>query len=125
MAVRVVDSSAVAAVVFGEPEGPEVAERIRGHQLVAPGLLPYEVANVCVTKARRHSKQSKAILQAHALWPALGVRLVDVDMAEVASLALSTKLTAYDAAFLWLARRLDAELVTLDTGLSAAATGEA
>jgi predicted nucleic acid-binding protein len=34
---------------------------------------------------------------------------------------LRTGLTAYDAAYLWLARHLDAELVTLDTELQRAA----
>jgi predicted nucleic acid-binding protein len=32
-------------------------------------------------------------------------------------LAEHNELTAYDASYLWLARRLEAELVTLDQGL--------
>jgi len=36
-------------------------------------------------------------------------------------LALETGLTVYDASYLWLARRLGAELVTLDKALDAAA----
>ncbi len=41
---------------------------------------------------------------------------------EVVSLALATGLTAYDASYLWLARLLGAELVTLDRRLAAAAS---
>jgi predicted nucleic acid-binding protein len=36
-------------------------------------------------------------------------------------LAVQTQLTAYDAAYLWLARHLGAELVTFDATLKAAA----
>ncbi len=44
----------------------------------------------------------------------------DVDYAAVVAVAQQTALTAYDAAYLWLARHLDAELVTLDADLARA-----
>jgi predicted nucleic acid-binding protein len=37
---------------------------------------------------------------------------------EAFALARQTGLTAYDAAYLWLSRAYDAELVTLDTALN-------
>lgn len=43
MAVNVVDASAVAALLFGEPEAAAVAERLRGCDLAAPALLPFEI----------------------------------------------------------------------------------
>lgn len=46
---------------------------------------------------------------------------VEVNPDAVVALALETGLTAYDASYLWLARRLDAELVTLDRAPIAAA----
>ena len=48
-----------------------------------------------------------------------------MDHAEVVALALETGLTAYDASYLWLARRLGLELVTLDKALQAAVGGPA
>ena len=45
----------------------------------------------------------------------------DVDSREVVLLAERMRLSAYDASYLWLARRLNCELVTLDTDLAAAA----
>ena len=45
-----------------------------------------------------------------------------VDQAGVVVLATATGLTAYDASYLWLARHLQAELVTLDRRLAAAAS---
>ena len=45
-----------------------------------------------------------------------------VNQGEVVRLGLSTGLTAYDAAYLWLARALAMPLVTLDKKLGAHAT---
>jgi predicted nucleic acid-binding protein len=49
---------------------------------------------------------------------------LDVPMPEVVALARATGLTACDAAYLWLARALGAERVTLDGDLARAAAGE-
>ena len=38
---------------------------------------------------------------------------------------MQTKLTVYDASYLWLARHMQADLVTLDRELAAAARGQA
>ena len=52
-----------------------------------------------------------------------GMRLneLDVDHAGALTVAEETGLTAYDACYLWLARQLDAPLITLDAHLAAAA----
>lgn len=44
-----------------------------------------------------------------------------VDPAAVVHVAVETGLTAYDAGYLWLARELHSDLVTLDAALNAAA----
>ena len=48
------------------------------------------------------------------------VRIVEVDHSEALVLAERSGLSAYDATYLWLARRMSAELVTLDRHLAAA-----
>ncbi len=121
-AVKVVDASALAALLFGEPEAEAVAGRLDGARLVAPSLLAFELANVCLMKCRRHPKRRKALLAAFRLRGRLGVEEVAVDHASALELALKTGLTVYDASYLWLARQLGAELVTLDKELGRAAT---
>ena len=119
--MTVVDASAVAALVFGEPEGTAVAARLEGHPVAAPTLLAYEIGSVCLKKVRRHPRRRRALLSALAMATRMAVEEVDVPMAEVVDLARATGLTVYDAAYLWLARALDVELVTLDERLRRAA----
>jgi predicted nucleic acid-binding protein len=123
MPVKVVDASAIGALVFGEPEAEAVAARLSEAALAAPALLPFELASIAVKKLRRHPEQRAALLAAHALGGRLPVDLVAVDTASVVGVAEDTGLTAYDASYLWLARELQAELVTLDAALVAASAG--
>ena len=120
MAVKVVDASALAARLFGEPEADAVAARLHGSELVAPALLGFELANVCLIKSRRHPTQKDALLAAFSLRGRLQVANAPVDHDGALALATATGLTAYDASYLWLARRLGAELVTLDRKLTEA-----
>ena len=122
--VRVVDASALAALLFGEPEAESVAGRLQGGRFFAPTLLGFELANVCALKCRRHPEQRLAILKAFKLRARLEVEEVRVDHDAVAALALDSDLTAYDASYLWLSRQLGAELVTLDVQLARAALSE-
>lgn len=113
----VVDASALASVLFGEPGNEEVASRLEGRVLVAPALLRFELANICWKKVRRHPDDRERILAAHTLADGLDLHEVEVRFADVAKLADRTNLTAYDASYLWLAQALDLDLVTLDARL--------
>lgn len=110
-----VDASALAALLFAEPEAETIAERLEGARLVAPSLLD-------LTKIRRQPRQREALRTAFRLADRLRVETVAVDHAASLDLAEATGLTAYDASYLWLARALGAELVTLDRKLIAAVT---
>ena len=123
-ATKVVDASAIAALLFGEPEAEAIAGRLDGYRLTAPNLLAFELANVCLVKCRRHPDKREALLAGLKLRGRLGVEEIAVDDDAVVVLALETGLTAYDASYLWLARQSGADLVTLDKALDrAAATG--
>lgn len=121
MAIKVVDASALAALLFNEPEADTIAAQLDGSQLAAPALLGFELANVCLIKSRRHPEQREALTAAFGMRGRLGVANATVDHDGVLELASATGLTAYDASYLWLARQLGAELVTLDRQLANAA----
>jgi predicted nucleic acid-binding protein len=117
---KVVDASAVAALLFGEPQANRVADRLKDASLYAPALLPFEVANVCLRKIRGHPADRDALIAAFALLDAMGIVTVAVEHAGVLALADATGLTAYDASYLWIADALGADLVTLDRQLERA-----
>jgi predicted nucleic acid-binding protein len=114
MPVRVVDASALGALVFGEPKAEEIAEALAEAQMAAPGLLWYELANLCLVKIKAHPTQRDQILRAFEVARRLTIQIVEVDHPAVVELAEKMGLTTYDASYLWLARHLDGELITLD-----------
>lgn len=114
---RVVDVSAIAALLFQEPKGEEIADQIEGFRLVSPSLFSYELTNVCTMKCRRFAADRDLFLAAFAQRDRLNIEELPIDHDGVIALASQTGLTAYDASYLWLSRRLGAELVTLDAAL--------
>ncbi|MGO8739674.1 type II toxin-antitoxin system VapC family toxin [Rhodoblastus sp.] len=119
-AVKVVDASALAALISAEPEADAIAARLEGARLAAPSLLDHELANVGLTKIRREPSQREALRAAYGLARRLRIETVAVDHAGLLELAEATGLNAYGASYLWVARALGAELVTLDRKLAAA-----
>ena len=124
MSAKVVDASALAALLFGEPEGVAIAERLGRADLIAPALLPFEIANACIMKMRREPDKRGALLAAVGMLDRMEVDIVEVEHGEVLNLAERSGLTAYDASYLWLARRMGCELVTLERRLAAAGASD-
>jgi predicted nucleic acid-binding protein len=117
----VVDASAVGALLFGEPGQDAMAARLRGCELHAPPLLAFEIANIAVKKVRRRELVELLALAAVAVFEALPLTITDVTAESCARTALQTGLSAYDAAYLVLARELRMPLVTLDAKMRKAA----
>ncbi len=122
MAAKVVDASAVIAIIFAEPAAERIAPQISGHALFAPALLGFEIVNACTTRLRRYPDLRDEIFAALALRDEMVIAPAEVAHAGVLVLAERFRLTGYDASYLWLAERLDAELVTLDGPLARAAS---
>ncbi len=120
----VVDASALAAVLFEEPEAAQIVEQLGDSVLVAPTLLAYEMANICWKKLRRNPERRAAILEAYALMRRIEIEEADVAMPAALLLAERENLTVYDASYLWLSRALGVRLITLDARLKATAGSE-
>jgi len=118
--VKVVDASVVAAILFAEPEIDQALAMLQGCDLIAPQLLPYEVANVATTKRRRHPESSELIDVALGKFAELGIVLVEPDVQAIYRSASASGLTGYDAAYLWLSRHEGVEIATFDRKLQAA-----
>lgn len=118
----VVDASAFAALVFGEPERADIEACLHGASVFAPHLLRAELANIAWKKARRHPDETGRIMTAlHTAMADDRINWSDVDPVDAALVALETGTTAYDASYLWLAGSIGADLVTLDRDLALAA----
>lgn len=122
MTIRyVVDASAVLTLVLDPgPRGDKVARLLAPAELHAPDLLPYEVTNVL----RRHRvRGALSTTEASLAWK--GALRLPVELWPHVSVAdrtweLADTLTAYDAAYVALAERLGATLLTADQRLAQA-----
>jgi predicted nucleic acid-binding protein len=121
MPAKVIDASALGALLFGEAQGGQIAGQLRGNSLFAPAILPFEIASICLKKIRRSPLQRENLFSAFAVYENAEIEIVDIDRTEVLASAESFGLTVYDASYLCLAAKLGAGLVTLDKKLDAAA----
>ncbi|RME23030.1 MAG: PIN domain-containing protein [Deltaproteobacteria bacterium] len=117
----VVDASVMASWIFGEPRAARAKSLLAGKALYAPKLMGYELAHVASKKAARHPELTQKILQALGLAMRLDINWVDVDLVAASNMAIAENLTAYDASYLWLARKMGVTLLTFDEKLLRAA----
>jgi predicted nucleic acid-binding protein len=123
MPVKVVDASALGALVFGEPGAETIAKQLSRSTLVAPQLLWFELASIAFKKASKHPGLLEQIREAFRMAGRLAIEILSVDHLEVIDLAARARLTTYDASYLWLTWKTGGELVTLDKRLLKASGG--
>lgn len=116
----VVDCSLLAAVLFQEPERDRAEARMAEHALFAPVLLDFEIVNVALKKIRC-GQSEESVIAALDLFADSDIVRLEIDAAALLPLAQRYRLTAYDAAYLWLAAELKAPLATFDARLGEAA----
>lgn len=117
----VADATVIAATIFGEAEQDQANALLQGRALTAPHLVDYEMTNVALKKLQRGRAGVDEVAASLDDYAALAIERHGIDPAAVLSLAQRFKLTAYDAAYLWLAERLEAPLATFDAALARAA----
>jgi len=116
----VVDCSALASVLFAEPEAGRALALLGGRALHAPALLPHEIAYVAVNKLRNGAcADDIAIVMSEFAEQVIVLHQVNAQAS--VTLAHRYRLSAYDAAYLWLAAELKAPLATFDRRLGEAA----
>jgi predicted nucleic acid-binding protein len=115
----VADCSVIAAVLFDEVNRDAAVEALTGKELFAPELLADELVSVAVKKAE-HGLET-VVRQALVDFAELELTRCRCDVHGQWRLALAYDLSAYDAAYLWLAAELGAPLATFDDRLGNAA----
>ncbi len=116
----VADCSVMAALVFAEPACNEAAALLGQKAVHAPALLPFELASVACKKQRAGIEPAQ-VAGALRDFAEQRIALHAVPADAITELALRYELSAYDAAYLWLAAELKAPLATFDRRLGTAA----
>lgn len=116
----VVDCSVLSAVIFQEETRDTALRLLLGKTLHAPYLLDHEIVSVALKKGRQNWPEP-VIAQALADYTQQALELHRTSIEAQHQLAARYKLSAYDAAYLWLAAELKAPLATFDEKLANAA----
>ena len=116
-----IDTSALLAVLLGEPSRPEILSATRNTLLASAPSLPWEVGNALVAGTRRRRLTPAQVQGAWTSYRQVPIRLVQIDVSQALGLAVSLRVCAYDAYVLETARRERTPLLTLDRGMARAA----
>jgi predicted nucleic acid-binding protein len=117
----VVDTSALIAVLTGEPTRDRLIARTQGAVLLAPGSVHWETGNALSALLKRRRLKLPEVQAALAAYARIPIRLVEVELGVAIELADRFGLYAYDAYLMACARRHGAPLLTLDPRLGRAA----
>ncbi len=118
---RVCDASAVVAMLLDAgADGQWATEALRGVDLCAPALMPFECANVLRRQEINGLVSADQSALAHADLIDLVVELWPYEALAERAWELRNTLSSYDAAYVALAEVLDAPLVTLDRRIARA-----
>ena len=117
----VIDTSAIIAVILGEPERDALIDMTDGVQLMAPPSLHWEIGNALAAMFRRGRIDLTQAHDALALYRSIAIRFVNIDLEHALALAYQHNIYAYDAYMLACALRYNNPLLSLDARLNTAA----
>ena len=117
----VIDTSAVIAVIVGEPEKAAIIAATSGHTLIGPGSISWEIGNAFSAMIKQRRIDVEDAQRGLEIFDSIPLQYVNVDMANVLSIAAQVNAYAYDAYLLDCALRHTAPLLTLDRTLRRAA----
>ena len=129
MALVVIDASMALSFMF-EDEGGDAARLVELAErtyLLAPPNFRVEVVNavaMAVRSGRIDTDGGIAMLESFEAFEVMADPFVDAAPGETLRLSSRHRLTAYDAAYLELARRMQVPIATLDASLARAAALE-
>ncbi len=117
----VIDTSALIAVIVGEPERKKIIELTNGNTLIGPGSIPWEIANAFSAMLKRNRLTIEEAQEGLSIFNSIFLRYTEPDFVKALKLSKQTNMYAYDAYFLDCAIRHKAPLLTLDKKLKASA----
>lgn len=118
----IVDANVILRAFFPDEVQEKAQALLRDHvvgglQLKAPSLLPHELSNAIWQAERRQRISSQQADEIIAAVEGLQIEILLLDMGEMLPMARQFDRSAYDAAYLTLANKLDEQLITGDERL--------
>lgn len=117
----VIDTSALVAVIVGQPERIKIIELTAGNSLIGPGSIPWEIGNAFSAMFKQDRMSLDEAQKGLSIFESIPLRYVEPDFFNSLSLSKKINMYAYDAYFLDCAIRYKSPLLTLDQKLKAAA----
>jgi predicted nucleic acid-binding protein len=117
----VIDTSALLAVIVAEPERDRIVALTKGHTLIGPGSIPWEIGNAFSAMLKQRRLALEEAQKGLKIFENIPLRLIRIDMPNALAIAGQTNAYAYDAYFIECAVRRAAPLLSLDSGLKKAA----
>jgi predicted nucleic acid-binding protein len=118
----IIDASVILCAFFPDEAQPQAQRLVRDHiagrlHLMAPSLLPYELANAVWLAERRGRIDRPQADQILETIDGLDIDILEVGWVEMMPFARQYQRTAYDAAYLGLAQAQGQPLITADLRL--------
>jgi predicted nucleic acid-binding protein len=117
----VIDTSALIAVIVGEPERSKIIEITSGNTLIGPGSIPWEIGNAFSAMFKQKRLSLEEAQKGISIFKSIPIRHIETDFVSVLNISNQAAIYAYDAYFLDCAVRQKAPLLTLDRRLKASA----
>ena len=117
----VIDTSALIAVIVGEPERDRIVEFTTGNTLIGPGSIPWEIGNAFSTMFKQNRLTLDEAQKGLLIFDSIPLRYIKPDFVKALKLSKQANMYAYDAYFLDCAIRYKAPLLTLDRKLKTSA----
>ncbi len=116
-----IDTSALIAVIVGEPARKKIIGLTVGNTLIAPGSIPWEVGNAFSAMFKRDRITIKEAQKGISIFNGIPIRYIETDFSNSLKLSKSANIYAYDAYVLDCAMQSKSPLLTLDNKLVEAA----
>jgi predicted nucleic acid-binding protein len=117
----IIDTSALIAVIVGEPERDFIVDITTGNILLGPGSIPWEIGNAFSAMFKQKRLTLQEAEKGVAIFKSIPLRYIEPDFINSLKISKKTNMYAYDAYFLDCAMRHNAPLLTLDKKLEAMA----
>jgi len=113
----VIDTSAIVAVIFNEPERKAIIKKTTGQSLMGPSSISWEIGNAFSAMFIQGRLTIKEVLKAFKIFEQIPLRYTSTDFSHTLRIVKQANIYAYDAYFLDCAIRYNSPILTLDKKL--------